>query len=129
MYYIFFQMYFNLDQKDVVVEFVRKVVIVSEWMFGIDLVEMVLNYFNLSFFFYQCGDSKIVFVYVRYVFDVWKLIYGLDYLDIIMMINNYVVMLQSIRVYIEFCWWFEEFFWVCDQVFGRNLINFVIFFF
>lgn len=123
MYHTLSQMYFNLDQKDAAVELARKAVIVSERTLGIDSAETVLNYLNLSLFLHQRGDSKIALVYARHALDVWKLIYGPDHPDTITTINNYAVMLQSIRAYTESRRWFEESLRVCDQVFGRNSIN------
>ncbi|KAK0673806.1 clustered mitochondria-domain-containing protein [Cercophora samala] len=123
MYHTLSQLYFNLDQKDAAVELARKAVIVSERTLGIDSAETVLNYLNLSLFLHQRGDSKIALVYARHALDVWKLIYGHDHPDTITTINNYAVMLQSIRAYTESRRWFEESLRVCDQVYGKNSIN------
>ncbi|KAK4195580.1 clustered mitochondria protein [Triangularia verruculosa] len=123
MYHTLSQMYFNLDQKDAAVELARKAVIVSERTLGLDSAETVLNYLNLSLFLHQRGDSKIALVYAKHALDVWKMIYGPDHPDTITTINNYAVMLQSIRAYHESRRWFEESLRVCEKVFGRQSIN------
>ncbi len=123
IYHTLSQLYFQLDQKDAAVELARKAAIVSERTAGLDSAETVLNYLNLSLFLHQRGDSKLALGYARHALDVWKIIYGPDHPDTITTINNYAVMLQSLKAYHESRRWFEESLRVCEKVFGRQSIN------
>ncbi|GAB1320418.1 Intracellular distribution of mitochondria [Madurella fahalii] len=123
MYHTLSQLYFQLDQKDAAVELARKAAIVAERTVGLDSAETVLNYLNLSLFLHQRGDSKHALGYAKHALNVWKVIYGPDHPDTITTINNYAVMLQSIKAYHESRRWFEESLRVCEKVFGRQSIN------
>ncbi|KAK4189566.1 clustered mitochondria protein [Podospora australis] len=123
MYHTLSQVYFQLDQKDAAVELARKACIVAERTQGLDSAETVLNYLNLSLFLHQRGDSKAALVYAKHALGVWKIIYGPDHPDTITTMNNYAVMLQSIKAYHESRRWFEESLRVCEKVFGRQSIN------
>jgi protein TIF31 len=123
MYHTLSQLYFQLDQKDAAVELAKKAAIVSERTVGLDSAETVLNYLNLSLFLHQHGDSKLALGYAKHALDIWKVIYGPDHPDTITTINNYAVMLQSLKAYHESRRWFEESLRVCEKVFGRQSIN------
>jgi protein TIF31 len=123
MYHTLSQLYFQLDQKDAAVELAKKAAIVSERTVGLDSAETVLNYLNLSLFLHQRGDSKLALGYAKHALDIWKVIYGPDHPDTITTINNYAVMLQSLKAYHESRRWFEESLRVCEKVFGRQSIN------
>ncbi|KAK4234799.1 clustered mitochondria-domain-containing protein [Achaetomium macrosporum] len=123
MYHTLSQLYFQLDQKDAAVELAKKAAIVSERTVGLDSAETVLNYLNLSLFLHQRGDSKLALGYAKHALDIWKIIYGPDHPDTITTLNNYAVMLQSIKAYHESRRWFEESLRVCEKVFGRQSIN------
>ncbi|KAL2257328.1 hypothetical protein VTK26DRAFT_328 [Humicola hyalothermophila] len=123
MYHTLSQLYFQLDQKDAAVELAKKAAIVSERTVGLDSAETVLNYLNLSLFLHQRGDSKLALGYAKHALNIWKVIYGPDHPDTITTINNYAVMLQSIKAYHESRRWFEESLRVCEKVFGRQSIN------
>ncbi|KAL2156240.1 hypothetical protein VTH82DRAFT_985 [Thermothelomyces myriococcoides] len=123
MYHTLSQLYFQLDQKDAAVELAKKAAIIAERTVGLDSAETVLNYLNLSLFLHQRGDSKLALGYARHALDIWKIIYGPDHPDTITTINNYAVMLQSLRAYHESRRWFEESLRVCDKVFGRQSVN------
>ncbi|KAL2181549.1 clustered mitochondria-domain-containing protein [Thermothelomyces heterothallicus CBS 202.75] len=123
MYHTLSQLYFQLDQKDAAVELAKKAAIVAERTVGLDSAETVLNYLNLSLFLHQRGDSKLALGYAKHALDIWKIIYGPDHPDTITTINNYAVMLQSLKAYHESRRWFEESLRVCDKVFGRQSVN------
>lgn len=123
MYHTLSQLYYQLEQKDGAVELSRKATIVAERTMGVDSAETVLNYLNLSLFLHQRGDSQLALVYAKHAFNVWKLIYGVDHPDTITTMNNYAVMLQSIKAYHESRRWFEESLRVCELVFGRQTVN------
>ena len=123
MYHTLSQLYFQLDQKDAAVELAKKAAIVAERTVGLDSAETVLNYLNLSLFLHQRGDSKLALGYAKHALDIWKVIYGPDHPDTITTINNYAVMLQSLKAYHESRRWFEESLRVCEKVFGRQSIN------
>ncbi|KAL2135422.1 hypothetical protein VTI74DRAFT_8524 [Chaetomium olivicolor] len=123
MYHTLSQLYFQLDQKDAAIELAKKAAIVSERTVGLDSAETVLNYLNLSLFLHQRGDSKLALGYAKHALGIWKIIYGPDHPDTITTINNYAVMLQSIKAYHESRRWFEESLRVCEKVFGRQSIN------
>ncbi|KAK4157107.1 clustered mitochondria-domain-containing protein [Chaetomidium leptoderma] len=123
MYHTLSQLYFQLEQKDAAVELAKKAAIVSERTVGLDSAETVLNYLNLSLFLHQRGDSKLALGYAKHALDIWKVIYGPDHPDTITTINNYAVMLQSLKAYHESRRWFEESLRVCEKVFGRQSIN------
>ncbi|KAK4252390.1 clustered mitochondria-domain-containing protein [Corynascus novoguineensis] len=123
MYHTLSQLYFQLDQKDAAVELAKKAAIVAERTVGLDSAETVLNYLNLSLFLHQRGDSKLALGYAKHALDIWKIIYGPDHPDTITTINNYAVMLQSLKAYHESRRWFEESLRVCEKVFGRQSIN------
>lgn len=123
MYHTLSQLYFQLDQKDAAVELAKKAAIVAERTVGLDSAETVLNYLNLSLFLHQRGDSKLALGYAKHALAIWKVIYGPDHPDTITTINNYAVMLQSIKAYHESRRWFEESLRVCEKVFGRQSIN------
>ncbi|KAL2024474.1 hypothetical protein VTK56DRAFT_8285 [Thermocarpiscus australiensis] len=123
MYHTMSQLYFQLDQKDAAVELARKAAIVAERTVGLDSAETVLNYLNLSLFLHQRGDSKLALGYAKHALNIWKIIYGPDHPDTITTINNYAVMLQSIKAYHESRRWFEESLRVCEKVFGRQSVN------
>jgi protein TIF31 len=105
------------------VELAKKAAIVAERTVGLDSAETVLNYLNLSLFLHQRGDSKLALGYAKHALDIWKVIYGPDHPDTITTINNYAVMLQSLKAYHESRRWFEESLRVCEKVFGRQSIN------
>lgn len=121
MYHTLSQMYYQMDQKEAAVELARKAAIVSERTAGVDSAETVLNYLNLSLFLHQRGDSKQGLVYARHALDIWKIIYGPEHPDTITTMNNYAVMLQSIKAYHESRRWFEESLRVCEAVYGRSV--------
>ncbi|AEO69175.1 uncharacterized protein THITE_2119285 [Thermothielavioides terrestris NRRL 8126] len=123
MYHTLSQLYFQLEQKDAAVELAKKAAIVSERTVGLDSAETVLNYLNLSLFLHQRGDSKLALGYAKHALGLWKIIYGPDHPDTITTINNYAVMLQSIKAYHESRRWFEESLRVCEKVFGRQSVN------
>jgi protein TIF31 len=123
MYHTLSQLYFQLDQKDAAVELAKKAAIVAERTVGLDSAETVLNYLNLSLFLHQRGDSKLALGYAKHALDIWKVIYGPDHPDTITTINNYAVMLQSLKAYHESRRWFEESLRVCEKVFGRQSVN------
>ncbi|KAK3302240.1 clustered mitochondria-domain-containing protein [Chaetomium strumarium] len=123
MYHTLSQLYFQLDQKDAAVELAKKAAIIAERTVGLDSAETVLNYLNLSLFLHQRGDSKLALGYAKHALDIWKIIYGPDHPDTITTLNNYAVMLQSIKAYHESRRWFEESLRVCEKVFGRSSIN------
>ncbi|KAK3379425.1 clustered mitochondria-domain-containing protein [Lasiosphaeria ovina] len=123
MYHTLSQLYYQLDQKDAAVELARKAAIVAERTVGLDSAEAVLNYLSLSLFLHQRGESRIALVYAKHAIDLWKIIYGSDHPDTITTINNYAVMLQSVKAYHESRRWFEESLRVCELVFGRQTVN------
>ncbi|KAK4123507.1 hypothetical protein N657DRAFT_618286 [Parathielavia appendiculata] len=123
MYHTLSQLFFQLDQKDSAVELAKKAAIVSERTVGLDSAETVLNYLNLSLFLHQRGDSKLALGYAKHALNIWKIIYGPDHPDTITTINNYAVMLQSLKAYHESRRWFEESLRVCEKVFGRQSVN------
>ncbi|KAK3357313.1 clustered mitochondria-domain-containing protein [Lasiosphaeria hispida] len=123
MYHTLSQMYFQLDQKEAAVELARKAAIVAERTLGLDSAETVLDYLNLSLFLHQRGDSQLALVYAKHALNLWKIIYGPDHPDTITTMNNYAVMLQSVKAYHESRRWFEESLRVCELVFGRQSVN------
>ncbi|KAK3388242.1 clustered mitochondria-domain-containing protein [Sordaria brevicollis] len=123
MYHTLSQLYYQLGQKDAAVELSRKAAIVAERTVGLDSSETVLNYLNLSLFLHQRGDSKQALLYARHALDLWKVIYGPDHPDTITTMNNYAVMLQSIKAYHESRRWFEESLRVCNKVFGEQTVH------
>lgn len=123
MYNSLSQMYYQLDQKEAAVELARKAVIVSERTVGVDSAEAVLNYLNLSLFLHQHGSSQLALAYAKHALDMWKIIYGPDHPDTITTMNNYAVMLQSVKAFHESRRWFEESLRVCEMVFGRKSVN------
>ncbi|KAK0623297.1 clustered mitochondria-domain-containing protein [Immersiella caudata] len=123
MYHTLSQMYYQLDQKEAAVELARKAAIVSERTVGLDAAETILNYLNLSLFLHQRGDSQLALAYSKHALGMWKIIYGTDHPDTITTMNNYAVMLQSIKAYHESRRWFEESLRVCELVFGRKSVN------
>ncbi|KAK3692802.1 clustered mitochondria-domain-containing protein [Podospora appendiculata] len=123
LYHTLSQLYFQLEQKEAAVELARKAAIVAERTVGLDSAETVLNYLNLSLFLHQRGDSKQALVYAKHALDLWKIIYGPDHPDTITTMNNYAVMLQSIKAYHESRRWFEESLRVCEKVFGQHTVH------
>ncbi|KAK0621386.1 clustered mitochondria-domain-containing protein [Bombardia bombarda] len=123
MYHTLSQLYYQLGQSEAAVELARKAAIVAERTVGLDSAETVLNFLNLSLFLHQRGDSKTALVYAKHALDLWKVIYGPDHPDTITTMNNYAVMLQSIKAYHESRRWFEESLRVCEKVFGKKTVH------
>jgi protein TIF31 len=123
MYLTLSQLYTQMDHKDAAVELAKKAAVVGERTVGIDSAETVLNYLNLSLFLHQSGQTKLALGFAKHALTVWKVIYGPDHPDSITSINNYAVMLQSLKEYHESRRWFEESLRVCEKSFGRQSVN------
>jgi protein TIF31 len=122
MYLSLSNIYFSLDDKATAADLARKAVVIAERTLGLDASETILAYLNLGLFEHAAGRSAVALRFVLHALALTRLTYGPGHPDVITILNNGAVMLQSLRRYQESRAWFEASLALSDTLSGRNSV-------
>lgn len=122
MYLSLSNIYFSLDDKATAADLARKAVVIAERTLGLDASETILAYLNLGLFEHAAGNSALALRFVLHALALTRSTYGSGHPDVITILNNGAVMLQSLRRYTESRAWFEASLALSDKLSGRNSV-------